>query len=238
MTRTLALSPGFRTVGSSGCAAQMVFLPPNTTTAVFIDNYHANYGGPGVNLTTGAPSPTSYIYEDGSGLSVFGTEYNLETNELRPLRPQSNTFCSAGAFYPDGTLLNVAGAEPGPAGVAEGFNKIRTYAPGPCNENNCTQDWMEQSATLQHMRWYASAQTLVDGSVLVVGGADVGSLVLNEASINVPTYEIVHQNGQTPPPPVPLPILNFTAAQNLVPGMSYNLYPTRKPQYIPVQVSS
>ncbi|MCJ1474336.1 hypothetical protein MMC13_002994 [Lambiella insularis] len=221
----LSTTPGYRTIGSSGCAAQMVFVPPLTATVVFIDNYHANYGGPGVNLTTGAPSPTSYTYDDGSGLSVFGTEYDLLTNGLRPLRPLSNTFCSAGSFFADGTLLNVAGAEAGPAGVAEGFNKIRTYAPGPCAGDACKQDWVENSGTLQHTRWYPSAQTLVDGSVLVVGGADAGGLVLNEASINVPTYETVFQNGQIAPSPVSLPILNFTAAQNLDSGLSYNLYP-------------
>lgn len=84
----------------------MVFIPPNTSTAVFIDNYHPNFGGAGVNLKTGAPSTTSYVYDDGSGLSVFGTEYNLQTNGLRKLRPLSDTFCSAGSFFADGTLLN------------------------------------------------------------------------------------------------------------------------------------
>ena len=190
----------------------MVFIPPNTTTAVFIDNYHENYGGPGVNLQDGAPSKTSYVYP-GTSISVFGAEYDLQSNSLRPVKPLSNTFCSAGSFYPDGTLANVAGAEPGPAGVAEGFNKIRTYAPGPCN-GNCSQDWVEQSLTLQHERWYPSTQTLVDGSILIVGGADAGGLVLNEASINVPTYEVIYQDGRTPPPPIGLPILNFTAEEN------------------------
>ena len=90
----------------------MVFLPPYTATAVFIDNYHANYGGPGYNVGTGKPSTTSYVYP-GTSISVFGTEYNLTSNTIRPLKPLSNTFCSAGAFFPDGTLLNLAGAEPG-----------------------------------------------------------------------------------------------------------------------------
>ena len=75
-------------------------------------------------------------------------------------------------------------------------------------------------------------QTLVDGSILVVGGSNVGGLVLNEANINVPTYEIVKQGGGNGGPPVTLPILQFTAAQNLVPGKSYNLYPMRKPHTI------
>ena len=72
---------------------------------------------------------------------------------------------------------------------------------------------------------YPSAQTLVDGSVLVVGGSNAGGLVLNEANINVPTYEIVFQDNRAPPAPVTLPILEFTADENLVPGKSYNLYP-------------
>jgi len=29
----------YRTIGSSGCAAQMVFVPPYTDTVVFLDKY-------------------------------------------------------------------------------------------------------------------------------------------------------------------------------------------------------
>ena len=200
----------------------MTFLPPNTSTAVFIDNYHDNYGGPGVDLDTGKPSPTKYQY-DGTSISVFGTEYDLNTNDLRKLRPLSNTFCSAGSYFPDGTLANVAGAEPGPSGVADGFQKIRTYAPGPCN-GACSQDWVE-TRSLQVRRWYPSAYSMTDGGVLVVGGANAGGLVLNEANINVPTYEKIYQDSRSPPAPVTLPILEFTSDQNLDPGKSYNLYP-------------
>ena len=35
----LAFAAGYRTAGSSGCHAQMVFLPPFTDTAVFLDKY-------------------------------------------------------------------------------------------------------------------------------------------------------------------------------------------------------
>ena len=34
---SLVSAAGYRTVGSSGCTVQMVFLPPYTDTAVFID---------------------------------------------------------------------------------------------------------------------------------------------------------------------------------------------------------
>ena len=86
-------------------------------------------------------------------------------------------------------------------------------------------DWVEKTAQLQHKRWYPSTQTLVDGGVVIVGGSDVGGLVLNEASINVPTYELLYSDGRATPAPVTLPLLQFTSAQNLVPDFSYNLYP-------------
>lgn len=150
---------GFRTVGSSGASAQMVFTPPYTNTVVFIDNYHYNAGGPGYNITTGEHSATSYVYE-GTKISVFGTEYNLTSNTIRPVQPLSNTFCSAGAFFQNGTLLNLAGAGVGTKGVAEGFDKLRTFDAGPCN-GACDTDWVELSTQLQVYRWYPSALTMV-----------------------------------------------------------------------------
>lgn len=174
---------------------------------------------------TVTPSPLSYVYE-GTEESIFGIEYNLETNTLRAVHPLSNTFCSAGSFYKNGTQLNLAGAEDDPteSNLNEGFNKLRTYAPGPCN-GGCNHDWSEQSVRLQRWSWYPFAQTLVDGNMVIVGGSKAGELVLNEASINEPTYEIIHQDDRLTTAPVLLPILDFTEDQNLDPGRSYNLYP-------------
>ena len=152
---------GYRTVGSSGVAAQMVFIPPYTDTVVFIDNYHENRGGPGYDIAKGKHSATPYLYA-GTKLSVFGTEYNLTSNTIRPLQPKSNTFCSAGAFFPNGTLLNLAGAEAGT--VLQGFDKLRTYSAGPCN-GPCEQDWNEVGK-LQVYRWYASAMTMACKNIL------------------------------------------------------------------------
>lgn len=126
-----------------------MFLPPNTTAAVFIDNYHVNFGGPGFDLETGSPSPTSYLY-DGTDISVFGTEYNLVTNALRPLRPLSNTFCSAGSFFADGTLANVAGAEPITKGVA-GKYISQGSLPIPATKFHQPQSfyrWLQQNSYL------------------------------------------------------------------------------------------
>ena len=167
--------------------------------------------------------------------------WSLRATHFAPLEPSSLmepfvscSIQSSKTMSLIATIVNVAGAEAMNAGggvaagngaaVQEGFDKTRTYAPGPCN-GNCAQDWVGGTHMLQHTRWYPTAQTMVDGSVLIVGGADAGGLVLNEASINVPTYEIIHHHGAAAPKPVILPILEFSAAQNLQPGFSYNLYP-------------
>lgn len=39
LSSALAHAASYRTVGSSGCAAQMVFVPPYTDTVVFLDKY-------------------------------------------------------------------------------------------------------------------------------------------------------------------------------------------------------
>ncbi|KAF5686180.1 glyoxal oxidase [Fusarium denticulatum] len=223
---------GFRTVGSSGCAAQMLFVPPFTDNVVFLDNYHPNYGGPGVDLKTGRHSEDAYKTDD--GYWVMATEYNWKTNKLRKLSPKSNTFCSAGSFLADGTMLNLAGSEPDEwqanigKNVMEGFDKIRTYAPGPC-QGDCAQDIIEHKNTLQAKRWYPSTSTLLNGDVLVVGGSNVGLLVINEASVNVPTYEIVKSDLSADKKPVTLPYLEFSDKENLNFNKSFNLYPILVP---------
>lgn len=185
-----------------------------------------------MNLETGAHSPDPYNY-DGTNTAVFATEYCLRTNTLRKLHPQTNTFCSAGSFFPDGTLVNFAGAEPdAAAGVGDGFNAIRTYPSGPCPAEGCTMDFTVGKSYLQAKRWYPTAETLPNGDILVVGGSNMGGLVMNEASINVPTYELIKQTDASPPP-VTLPILEFTEAENNQPNKSYNLYPIRKPTIAP-----
>lgn len=41
LSSAFAHAASYRTVGSSGCAAQMVFVPPYTDTVVFLDKYVA-----------------------------------------------------------------------------------------------------------------------------------------------------------------------------------------------------
>jgi hypothetical protein len=135
----------------------MVFIPSYTNTAVFIDNYHANYGGPGCDLAAATHSKTLHMYA-GTTISVLGIEYNLTSNIIRPVKSLSNTLCSAGVFFHNGTLLNMTGAEA--CSVTKGFDKLWIYGAGSCN-GACDMDWVELSTRLQVYRWYSSALTMV-----------------------------------------------------------------------------
>ncbi|KAF9692147.1 hypothetical protein EKO04_010180 [Ascochyta lentis] len=105
-------------------------------------------------------------------------------------------------------MINFAGAEPDEeAGVGDGFDAIPAYPPGP----SC--------------RWNPTAESLPNGSIVSIGGSNVGPFVLNEAKIHVPTYELIKVNG-APPAPVTLPVLEFTEAENNQPNKSYNLSST------------
>lgn len=168
-----------------------------------------------------------------NGLWAFGVEYEWRTNDLRKLTPKSNTFCAAGAFAPDGTLINVAGAElySGDAkttNLQDGRQTVRRYKPGPCDIDGCKMDFEVNTNELQSRRWYPTSITLTNGDVLVVGGSVVGLLVTNEASINNPTYELIKADDSQAPPQKNLTILEFGAEDNQNADMSFNLYPIRE----------
>lgn len=172
------------------------------------------------------------MQDDGSGLFVFGVEYEWRSNNLRKLSPKSNTFCAAGAFFPDGTMVNVAGAElySGDANtkrLQDGRQTVRRYKPGPCEMDGCNMDFEVNVDELQSRRWYPTSITMTNGDVLVVGGSDVGLLVTNEASINNPTYELIKADGSKAPPQKNLTILEFGAQDNENANVSFNLYPIR-----------
>uniref|UniRef100_A0A0D6R2K5 Galactose oxidase-like Early set domain-containing protein n=1 Tax=Araucaria cunninghamii TaxID=56994 RepID=A0A0D6R2K5_ARACU len=87
-------------------------------------------------------------------------EYDIASNNVRPLHLQSNTWCSSGAFLSNGTLVQTGGFD-------MGENKTRYYT--PCYDSTC--NWVEAGTTdLVARRWYASNQILPDNRVIVVGG--------------------------------------------------------------------
>ncbi|KAL5973486.1 hypothetical protein ACLOJK_030137 [Asimina triloba] len=93
--------------------------------------------------------------------------YDPATNQIRPLKILTDTWCSSGQFLPDGTLLQTGGD-------LDGNRKIRKFAPCPPDE---LCDWVELEAPmLKTGRWYATNQILPDGSVIIVGGRAANSV--------------------------------------------------------------
>jgi hypothetical protein len=96
--------------------------------------------------------------------------FNPATNTVRPLFILTDTWCSSGQFFPNGTLVQTGGD-------SDGNLKIRTLS--PCGGGG-TCDWVETNTSLASGRWYSSNQLLPDGSrQIVVGGR------------SNPTYEFV-----------------------------------------------
>ncbi|KAK7382615.1 hypothetical protein VNO80_01552 [Phaseolus coccineus] len=86
---------------------------------------------------------------------------DLETNQVRPLKILTDTWCSSGQFLSDGTLLQTGGD-------LDGLKKIRLFS--PCDATGMC-DWKElDDVELAEGRWYATNQILPDGSVIIIGG--------------------------------------------------------------------
>lgn len=87
--------------------------------------------------------------------------FDPKTNQLRPLKILTDTWCSSGQFLPNGTLLQTGGD-------LDGFKKLRKF--NPCDVNGSC-DWEElNDVELSEGRWYATNQILPDGSIIIIGG--------------------------------------------------------------------
>jgi len=87
-------------------------------------------------------------------------EYNIATNNLRPLMVMTDTWCSSGAFASNGNLVSTGGFN-------DGAKAVRSFV--PCANSAC--DWNDGGSNqLKENRWYASNQILPDNRIIVVGG--------------------------------------------------------------------
>nr|CAG8520818.1 1423_t:CDS:2 [Entrophospora candida] len=137
--------------------------------------------------------------------------YHLDDNTVTPVESLTDTFCSGGSWFGDGTLLNTGGDFEGPKGngFAAGGQTVRKYTPG-------TNNLQELQTAMQTKRWYPSVVTLADGRVLIIGGS-TGGTGLNTAKLNNPTYEIWSTNDTVGPAQIPLAFLADTLPFNLYP---------------------
>ncbi|CAG8471855.1 2331_t:CDS:10 [Acaulospora morrowiae] len=147
-------------------------------------------------------------YPDGT--AVISLEYDLTDGSKRFLPLKTNTFCSAGGFLANGSLVHTGGAEDsGP--YKTGFESLRIF--NPCQDGKC--EWYENPVGLTSKRWYPSVVSLSDGRLFILGGSTQASGV-NSESINNPTFEFF---PRTDPNPVPFQFLVDTLPYNLYPAM-------------------
>jgi hypothetical protein len=135
--------------------------------------------------------------------------YDLTTNTYRILSLRTNTFCSAGAYLANGTMVETGGAED-TAGEKNGFQSVRLI--DGCDDDSC--DWLEFPYMLDSARWYNTMTTLPDGRVFNLGGSTKAAAI-NRKDIENPTFEFYpkdHEKG--------------LKIQFLEDSFPYNLYPT------------
>nr|CAG8539011.1 1514_t:CDS:2 [Entrophospora candida] len=155
------------------------------------------------------------IYPDES--YAYTTEYDLVTNTFRILTLNTNTFCSAGSFLENGTLIETGGAENTVCiGISinlheEGFQSLRMYR--PCDDNKC--DWTEYPNFMNSPRWYNTMVSLPNGGLLNFGGS--------KRATKINTHELENLSFETVPKddtPIDYEV-DF-----LIETFPYNLYPT------------
>ncbi|KAF9190463.1 hypothetical protein BGZ51_006879 [Haplosporangium sp. Z 767] len=182
--------------GLSGVSAMHATLIPNSNKIVFLEkvekNSHARL----------KENPTKYSWS---------VEYDIEEATFRSLNTNTNMFCSAGGYRPDGTIVSLGGAE-AQSGIGEGWNSLRFLA--SCKDEDSKCDWdTRDDITLTTGRWYPTVETLADGRLFIFGGSTRGAS-MNSKEIGVPSWELY--------PPLPQNPTHFPFLDETLP---YNLYP-------------
>ncbi|XAR64170.1 hypothetical protein NMG60_11024412 [Bertholletia excelsa] len=89
--------------------------------------------------------------------TAHSVEYDFISNTFRPLVVLTDVWCSSGAVFPDGRLVQTGGFN-------DGDRAVRVFQ--PCS--GC--DWEEIDDGLAQRRWYATNHILPDGRQIIIGG--------------------------------------------------------------------
>ncbi|KAI9819277.1 MAG: hypothetical protein M1827_007434 [Pycnora praestabilis] len=197
-------NPGsMNVVGQSGVPAMHAGLMPNGRV-IFLDKLE-NY--------------TQIKLAD--GYYAYSSEYDPETNTAVGLSYMTNAFCSGGSFLPDGRWLSLGGNAPldfiDPT-IGDGFNAIRYLDRSSTDASLNGQSWSEPGNKLASDRWYASAQTMPDGTIFVASGS-LNGLDPTVLANNNPTYEILNNQGVSDGVNVPMAILEKNQPYYMYPFM-------------------
>ena len=144
-----------------------------------------------------------------NGQYAYSAEYDPATNTAVGLSYKTNAFCSGGAFLPDGRFLSLGGNAPldfiDPT-VGDGFKAIRYLGRSATDKTQTGKPWSEPGNKLSTARWYASAQTMPDGSIFVASGS-LNGLNPTEPANNNPTWEVLNNQGISNGVSIPMEIL-------------------------------
>ncbi|KAG0579428.1 hypothetical protein KC19_4G098200 [Ceratodon purpureus] len=141
-------------IANAGVSAMHMALT-HTNRVIMFDR--TDYGPSQIKL------PGGYCRKNAKDLALkvdcwaHSIEYDIASNKIRPLTIMSDTWCSSGAFQPDGSLTQTGGWN-------DGSNSVRRIGLTP------TDDWKETPNSLAAPRWYATNQLLPDGRQIVIGG--------------------------------------------------------------------
>jgi hypothetical protein len=132
---------------------------------------------------------------------------------------QTDVFCSAGLILPDkaGRQLTIGGW------FGESNFGVRLYTPDGSAGVPGVEEWVEDPGTLslQVPRWYPSALTMANGSILIVGG-EIASNAAEQ-----PTLELLPATGV--PNPVPNTVSGYSNTTVYLDFLDrtapFNLYP-------------
>jgi hypothetical protein len=164
-----------------------------------------------------------------NGHPAWGSVWDIDTHESTVMDITTNTFCSSGYHVPNGSFVTFGGNGAAGPGASEGSEVTpgaffatwdQTYQDFDGGQsirvlNPCTSDddftsaqcqWFDNPATLamQRRRWYSTAESLGDGTIVLIGGFQNGGYILRNVPNNNPhdgaelTYEFHPSNGQTP----------------------------------------
>lgn len=186
-----AVQGSFEVVGRSGVPAMHAGLLPNGKV-IFLDKVE-NY--------------TELKLSD--GYYAYSSEYDVATNNVTAISYKTNAFCSGGAFMANGTFISVGGNGPlsdiDPT-VTDGFDAIRYITRSATDASLDGDAWVENSNKLSSKRWYASVQTMADGTIFVASGS-LNGLDPTVSANNNPTYEILTAEGVSQGVSIPMEIL-------------------------------
>ena len=144
-----------------------------------------------------------------NGRYAYSAEYDPKTRHTVPLSYKTNAFCSGGAFLPDGRMVSIGGNAPltdiDPT-VGDGFKAIRYLSRSSSNAGLDGQSWSEPGNKIDTARWYATVQTMPDGSLFVASGS-INGLNPTVKANNNPTYELLNPDGTNKKATTPLEIL-------------------------------